>query len=417
MATTRHVLLGAILTACAVAAAMAQAPNGAGAPGQQLEPQGGRGTIQLPPDYFDGALRDTAPAGFDQPREGIEKGKLEQVTYDAPAVADGLKRWMDVYTPAGYSPDKKYPILVLMHGIGGNEVHEWTRHNQDHGNADIVLDNLIADKKIVPMVVIFPNGNATATPAGRGGGGGRGFGGGGGGPGGLPATAPAGAAPGGGAKAPEMNGEQYYFVGAPGAPAAAPPAGGGPGAGGPPGGGFGGGRGFGGGGFGGPGGGRGRGGRGGGIGGPGWGDNFTNDLLKDILPFMESHYSVYADREHRAIAGLSMGGGQALNIGLAHMDTFAWVGAFSNAPNTQSVDQLVPDPAATTKQLSLLWIGCGDNDQTVRLGPYNFHKGLEAKNVPHVWYVDKGGHTMPVWKENLYLFSQRLFRPAEAPKP
>ncbi len=64
------------------------------------------------------------PQGFDQAREGIEKGKLERVDYDATAVSAGLKRWMEVYTPPGYSKDKKYPVLYLLHGIGGNETHE-----------------------------------------------------------------------------------------------------------------------------------------------------------------------------------------------------------------------------------------------------------------------------------------------------
>ena len=64
---------------------------------------------------------------------------------------------------------------------------------------------------------------------------------------------------------------------------------------------------------------------------------FENDLLKDIIPYIESHYSVYTDRDHRALAGLSMGGGQTLNIGLSHIETFAWVGGFSSAPNTKSL--------------------------------------------------------------------------------
>ncbi len=113
------------------------------------------------------------PQGFDKVREGIDRGKLERVDYDAPAVAEGLKRWMEVYTPPGYSTDKKYPVLYLLHGIGGNENREWTRQ----GVANVVLDNLIADKKIEPMIVVFPNGNATnGTGAGasRGGRGGRG---------------------------------------------------------------------------------------------------------------------------------------------------------------------------------------------------------------------------------------------------
>ncbi len=91
----------------------------------------------------------------------------------------------------------------------------------------------------------------------------------------------------------------------------------------------------------------GRGGFGGGRGGGGfggWGKPFENELLKDIIPYIESNYSVVADREHRAVTGLSMGGGQALNIGLANLDVFAWVGGFSSAPNTSPPEQLVPDP-------------------------------------------------------------------------
>ena len=71
---------------------------------------------------------------------------------------------MEVYTPPGYSKDKKYPVLYLLHGIGGNEQREWTRG----GAAHVILDNLIADKKIEPMIVVFPNGNATTNTAGTG---------------------------------------------------------------------------------------------------------------------------------------------------------------------------------------------------------------------------------------------------------
>ena len=69
-----------------------------------------------------------------------------------------------------------------------------------------------------------------------------------------------------------------------------------------------------------------------------------------MIPAIESRYSAYANREHRALAGLSMGGGQSLNFGLAHLDTFAWIGGFSSAPNTKPPKELVPDPAAATKQ-------------------------------------------------------------------
>ena len=176
---------------------------------------GGRGGFGGPvtPGPDDKEAFPKAPEGFDKPRDGIEHGKLERVDYDSSTV--GVKRWMEVYTPPGYSKDKKYPVLYLLHGIGGNENREWSKQ----GVANVIFDNLIADKKIEPMIVVLPNGNATANNEGAGGRGGRGgFGGG-------------------------------------GDPAA--------------------------------------------MAGDGWGKNFEGDLLKDIIPYMESHYSVYSDREHR----------------------------------------------------------------------------------------------------------------------
>jgi enterochelin esterase-like enzyme len=270
-----------------------------------------------------------APEGFDKVREGVEHGKLEKVDYDATAVSAELKRWMEVYTPPGYSKDKKYPVLFLLHGIGGNENHEWTGLGNNQGRAAVILDNLIADKKIEPMIVVFPNGNATTNAAGGGQGG------------------------------------------------------------------------------------RGRGGFGGGsdpaaIGGDGWGKNFESDLIKDIVPFIESHYSVLADREHRALAGLSMGGGQSLDFGLSHLDTFAWVGGFSSAPNTRAPEQLVPDPAKATEKLKLLWISCGNKDGLIFISQRT-HAYLKGKNVPHIWHVDENAHDFKHWKNSLYWFSQQIF--------
>ncbi|MGA2555401.1 MAG: alpha/beta hydrolase-fold protein [Verrucomicrobiota bacterium] len=287
--------------------------------------RGGRGgfggPVTLGPD--DKAAFPKAPEGFDKVREGVAHGTLERVDYDSKTV--GAKRWMEVYTPPGYSKDKKYPVLFLLHGIGGNEVREWTRN----GVANVIMDNLIADKKIEPMIVVFPNGNATAD-AGRGGAG------------------------------------------------------------------------------------QGRGGRSGGgdpaaISGDGWGKNFENDLIKDIIPFMESHYSVYADREHRAVAGLSMGGGQALDFGLGNLDTFAWVGGFSSAPNTRMPEVLVPDPAKAIKMLKLLWISAGNRDGLITFSQRT-HVYLKEKNVPHIWHVDDNAHDFNHWKNSLYWFAQQLFR-------
>jgi len=289
----------------------------AAAPGQRG--QGGRGfggPIELKPD--DKPAFPNPPEGFDKTREGIAHGKLERVDYDSKTV--GVKRWMQVYTPPGYSKETKYPVLYLLHGIGGNEREEWAKGGVPH----VILDNLIADKKIEPMIVVLPNGNATTNTASGGqgaGGGGRGFG--------------------------DLSG---------------------------------------------------------------WGKPFEDDLIKDIIPFIESHYSVKADRENRALAGLSMGGGQTLNIGLANLDTFAWVGGFSSAPNTKPVAELVPDPEKAAKQLKLLYISCGNKDGLIRISQ-GVHAYLKEKNVPHIWHVDDHAHDFQHWKKGFYNFSQLIFKP------
>ena len=299
-----------------------------------------------------------APAGFDARQPGILSGRVERVEYDSKVT--GNKRPAMVYTPPGYSAARKYPVLYLLHGIGGNETH-WTQF----GAADAILDNLIAANKAVPMIIVMPNGRASNEPstmfAGRGGRAGAGPNAAGGTP---PAGAPAGAPPTGGqaGAAPAANG-----------------------------------------------GARGR-------GGAGMAVEFTayaafeRELIGDLVPFIESRYSVQADREHRALAGLSMGGGQSLNFGLANLDTFAWVGGFSSAPNTAPPAQLVPNPAAATQKLKLLWVSCGDQDSLFNISQ-GVHAYLAERKVPHVWHIDVGGaHTFPVWKNDLYHLSTLLFR-------
>ena len=293
-----------------------------------------------------------APAGFDVPRQGIATGRVERVEY-ASSVTGGKKPAM-VYTPAGYSSSQKYPVLYLLHGIGGNETH-WS----GPGAAAAILDSLIADRKAVPMIVVMPHGRSSNEPetslfGGRGGRGARG-------------AAPEAAAGGGGQ-----------------ARAGAPPAAGD--------------------------------GRAGGRGGAAMAVEFQayaafeRELLSDLIPFIESKYSVAADREHRALAGLSMGGGQSLNFGLGNLETFAWVGGFSSAPNTMPPAQLVRDSAAARQKLKLLWVSCGDQDSLFNISE-GVHKYLVEQKVPHVWHIDiGGGHTFPVWKNNLYHLSTLLFR-------
>lgn len=280
----------------------------AAAPGQRG--QGGRrgfgGLIELQPD--DKPAFPNAPEGFDKAREGIAHGKLEMVEYDSKSV--GNKRKALVYTPPSYSADTKYPVLYLLHGIGGDE-EEWRRG----GQPNVILDNLIADKKAVPMIIVMPNGRAQADDR----------------PGtNAMATAPA----------------------------------------------FG---------------------------------KFDQDLLGSLIPFVEAKYSVIKDRESRALAGLSMGGGQSLNFGLGNLDTFAWVGGFSSAPNTKPAADLVPDSETATKQLKLLWISCGNKDGLIRISQ-GVHAFLKEKNVPHIWHVDEHAHDFQHWKKALYQFSQLIFR-------
>jgi len=281
-------------------------PEGIGARGGRRGGRGGfGGPIVLGPD--DKPAFPPAPAGFDRPRVEIAHGKLEMVEYESTTV--GNKRKTLVYLPPGYSADTKYPVLYLLHGIGGDE-EEWHRG----GHPEVILDNLIADKKAVPMIVVLPNGRAQA--------------------------------------------DDRASTGMASAPAFA---------------------------------------------------RFEQDLLKDLIPFIQAKYSTKTDRESRALAGLSMGGGQSLNFGLGHLDTFAWIGGFSSAPNTESPEQLVPDPAKATQMLKLLWISGGDRDGLLNIGQRT-HAYLKEKNVPHIWHLDSGGHDFTVWKNDLYLFAQRIFQ-------
>jgi enterochelin esterase-like enzyme len=266
------------------------------------------GPIELKPD--DKPAFPNPVDGYDKTRQEIAHGKMEMVEYDSKSV--GNKRKALVYTPPGYSAETKYPVLYLLHGIGGDE-EEWHRG----GHPEIILDNLIADKKAVPMIIVMPNGRAQ--PDDRPG------------PNAM-ATAPA----------------------------------------------FG---------------------------------KFDQDLLGSLIPFIESKYSVKSDRESRALAGLSMGGGQSLNFGLGNLDTFAWVGGFSSAPNTKPPEELVPDPEKAREKLKLLWISAGNKDGLIRISQ-NLHAYLKEKNVPHVWHVDEHAHDFHHWKKALYNFCQLIFKPA-----
>lgn len=295
-----------LLTLTAATTAFAQnPPPRPQAPDQEHreEPRRSVGPIVLTSD--DKPAFPEPPAGWDTLRADIPHGKLEMIEYESKTV--GTRRKMNVYTPPGYSSDKKYPVLYLLHGIGGSET-EWARF----AKPDVLLDNLIADGKAVPMIIAMPNGRAQ--------------------------------------KDDRPVGDVFKH-----APAFAV---------------------------------------------------FERDLLDDVIPFIESHYSTYTDRDHRALAGLSMGGGQSLNFGFGNLDKFAWVGGFSSAPNTRKANELLPDPAAA-KQLKLIWLSCGNQDGLIRISQ-DFHTYLKEKGVPHVWHVTDHAHNAPEWKQALYHFVQKL---------
>ncbi len=123
---------------------------------------------------------------------------------------------------------------------------------------------------------------------------------------------------------------------------------------------------------------------------------FERDLLDCLIPAIQAKYSASTNREQRAIAGLSMGGGQSLNFGLTHLDTFAWVGGFSSAPNTKPPAELVPDPAAARQQLKLLYLSSGNKDGLISISQ-GVHIYLKQHDVPHIWNVDDHGHDRETW--------------------
>ena len=110
-----------------------------------------------------------------------------------------------------------------------------------------------------------------------------------------------------------------------------------------------------------------------------------------------------------------MGGGQSLNFGLKNLDLFAWVGGFSSAPNTKLPEELVTNPSLARENLKLLWISCGDADNLLDISQRT-HDFLKEKEIPHIYYVEAGGHDFKVWKNDLYLFSQLLFKPVDYSK-
>lgn len=250
-----------------------------------------------------------APQGFDQEREGIARGTVKLIEYQSESV--GTTRKANVYLPPKYDAKKKYSVLYLLHGIGGDE-NEWYK---DGGVPNIIMDNLYAEGKVADMIVVMPNGRAQKDDSRQGG-----FG-------------------------------SFQAFG-----------------------------------------------------------EFDKDLIGSLIPYIEKNFSVYTDKDHRAIAGLSMGGGQSLNFGLGHMDVFAYVGGFSSAPNTMRAAQLIPDVDKVKKENKLLWMVCGGADglmnNSAQLKAFCDEKGIPCTLINY----PEQGHNFVVWKYGLYNFAQLIFK-------
>ena len=276
------------------------------------------------------------------PSAGVPRGAVTRHPFHS-AVANDDRDFF-VYTPAGYDAHRAqpYPVLYLLHGLG-DDAERWLTGG---GGASNILDNLIAQNKAVPMVVVTPLGYGTST------------------------------GPAGGRGAENILG-------------------------------------------------------------------YTKILLNEVMPMVDKSYNVSRSREQRAIAGLSMGGAESLYVGLNHLDTFAWIGAFSSAPmlwpaaanaapvapanatapggrgrgapapmDTAVFAQTFPKlDAKANSQIRMLWIVCGTADGLIGVNR-QFKDWLKTKGVEYTEQeVPDMAHVWPLWRQNLTDMAPRLFQP------
>ena len=235
----------------------------------------------------------------------VPHGAVE-INYQKSTALHGETRSFWVYTPPGYTQNskQKYPVLYLFHG-SNDTAGGWVLA----GQANYILDNLFADGKLVPMVVVMPFGHAVPFGAPRD----------------LQST----------------NSAVYEKY-----------------------------------------------------------------IMEDVLPFVEAKYHVKTDRDHRAIAGLSMGGGQSLAIGFHHLDRFSAIGAFS-APAPSGLDTNFT--GLQKNKLKVLWFACGKDDSLYQRSA-DLDSLFTKHEIPHTFRQTPGAHTYTVWRQNLGEFAPLLFR-------
>ncbi len=271
-------------------------------------PYGQRGAGDATGSMFE--VHDAAPTYFDP--HPVPHGEVRVVWYESKSI--GGERSFRVYTPPGYETSKtKYPVLYLLHGNGQNE-NDWT----EVGRANFILDNLIAEHKAKPMLIVMPFGHA----------------------------------------------QPAHLSGEPAASGLKPSA-------------------------------------------------FADDLLDQIIPTVEKTFRVSTKPDDRAIAGLSMGGGQTASIGFTHLDKFHSIGIFSagagGADPMKQYPDLLTDGAATNKKMRVVWICAGDTDFALN-GAKNLDKLLTEHNVKHAFSTTPGGHEWKVWRHSIHEFAPLLFQ-------
>jgi enterochelin esterase-like enzyme len=140
---------------------------------------------------------------------------------------------------------------------------------------------------------------------------------------------------------------------------------------------------------------------------------FANDLLQDVIPFVEKLYRVSAKADDRALAGLSMGGGQTLQIGPTHPDVFHYIGAFSAGGGNQNYDELYKDlftnPAAANKKIKLFYIACGKTDGLF-VGSQKLHETLDQHEIKNKFVPSEEGHVWRNWRDYLADMAPQLFK-------
>jgi enterochelin esterase-like enzyme len=255
----------------------------------------------------------------------VPHGTLSKIWYDSPVL--GMKRRVYIYTPAGYEGSSaKYPVFYLLHGAGGDE-DAWTTM----GRACQIMDNLIAQGKAKPMIVIMTNGNANQSAAQN------------------------------DVPPPQDQGMTGMMRSA---------------------------------------------------------GKFEESLVKDLVPFIEKNYRVYNDKDHRAIAGLSMGGGHTQTITNNNPNMFSYIGVFSMGimnmgPQSQDVAKIEQERDAKLEVLKnsgykLYWIGCGKDD-FVYESAVNLRKTLDKHNFKYTYRESTGGHSWANWRIYLSEFAPLLF--------